>query len=436
MRRAWRSAQRLGAQIDALWVRKPGHDAERRRSRSRSRPCAGSRSCSARTSSRRRGTTSSRPCAASSYERGSTYVFVGTPDESRRPRDPQRLAPLGARPRAARASTSASSPTAPTGRSRWTDERARRRCSPSSPRCSRSRSRSFSPRGDRREGARCGRAAGGSSSRSPAALDPTVLDAAIRIARAEEAVLVPAYLLDRAAALRRGLAARATQVEMAMPLLEAVEHAALRAGVPVDARIEKGRTLTHALQRLWEVERLRPDRRAGAGGRPRRLHREGARLAPHERADGDAGPEARRIAPYRSARGLARARLRKTRDSSPRDLSGAVAPRPGHALRPDGGRAPPDRPRAADLRRGRDLLRRLRHRGGDGRAPRRGPARAPRRAADLDRGRGRSWRSSSRRTGRRSTPTRSRAARTSSPARTSARCRASSPPRRCSSTTS
>ena len=39
-----------------------------------------------------------------------------------------------------------------------------------------------------------------------------------------------------------------------MPLLEAVEHAALRAGVPVDARIEKGRTLTHALQRLWEVE--------------------------------------------------------------------------------------------------------------------------------------------------------------------------------------
>ena len=41
-----------------------------------------------------------------------------------------------------------------------------------------------------------------------------------------------------------------------MPLLEAVEHAALRAGVAVDARIEKGRTLTHALRRLWEVERF------------------------------------------------------------------------------------------------------------------------------------------------------------------------------------
>ena len=32
------------------------------------------------------------------------------------------------------------------------------------------------------------------------------------------------------------------QVAIAMPLLEAVEHAALRAGVPVDARIESGRT--------------------------------------------------------------------------------------------------------------------------------------------------------------------------------------------------
>jgi hypothetical protein len=43
---------------------------------------------------------------------------------------------------------------------------------------------------------------------------------------------------------------------VAMPLLEAVEHAALRAGVPVDARIESGRTPIHALQRLWQVERF------------------------------------------------------------------------------------------------------------------------------------------------------------------------------------
>ena len=85
------------------------------------------------------------------------------------------------------------------------------------------------------------------------ALDPAVLQAAIRIARAEEAVLVPAYLIlvpfefTLEAPLKR-------EVEVAMPLLDAVEHAALRAGVPVDARIERGRTLRDALQRLWQLE--------------------------------------------------------------------------------------------------------------------------------------------------------------------------------------
>jgi hypothetical protein len=84
-------------------------------------------------------------------------------------------------------------------------------------------------------------------------LEKTVLDAAIRIAHAEAAVLVPAYLLivplqyDEESPLR-------DQVARAMPLLEAVERAALEAGVPVDARIEKGRTLTHALERLWRAE--------------------------------------------------------------------------------------------------------------------------------------------------------------------------------------
>jgi len=84
-------------------------------------------------------------------------------------------------------------------------------------------------------------------------LDPSVLEAAIRIARAEDAVLVPAYLLILPLAYGEDSPAR-DQVKLAMPLLEAVEHAALRAGVPVDARIEKGRTLTHAVKRLWEAE--------------------------------------------------------------------------------------------------------------------------------------------------------------------------------------
>jgi hypothetical protein len=84
-------------------------------------------------------------------------------------------------------------------------------------------------------------------------LDAGVLAAAIRIARAENAVLVPAYLLIVPLQYAEDSPQR-EQVKLAMPLLEAVEHAALRAGIPVDARIEKGRTLTHALRRLWEAE--------------------------------------------------------------------------------------------------------------------------------------------------------------------------------------
>jgi hypothetical protein len=84
-------------------------------------------------------------------------------------------------------------------------------------------------------------------------LDQTVLDAAIRIAQAQEATLVPAYLL-RVPLQYPEDSPLAAEVEVALPLLEAVEHAGLRAGVPVDARIEKGRSSTHALRRLWDVE--------------------------------------------------------------------------------------------------------------------------------------------------------------------------------------
>ena len=85
------------------------------------------------------------------------------------------------------------------------------------------------------------------------ALDPTVLAAGIRIARAEDATLVPAYLIVVPLEQPED-APMQQQVTTAMPLLEAVEHAALRAGVPVDARIESGRTPVHALKRLWEAE--------------------------------------------------------------------------------------------------------------------------------------------------------------------------------------
>ena len=100
-------------------------------------------------------------------------------------------------------------------------------------------------------------------------LDATVLEAAIRVARAEQATLVPAYLL-RVPFQYSEESPLADEVAVAMPLLEAVEHAALRSGVPVDARIEKGRTPTHALRRLWQVESfdrvLAPAPSANGGG--------------------------------------------------------------------------------------------------------------------------------------------------------------------------
>jgi hypothetical protein len=84
-------------------------------------------------------------------------------------------------------------------------------------------------------------------------LDPVVLDAAIRVALAEHATLVPAYLIVTPLQYRLDSPMQ-HEIEVAMPLLEAVEHAALRAGLDVDARVETGRTATHALQRLWEAE--------------------------------------------------------------------------------------------------------------------------------------------------------------------------------------
>jgi hypothetical protein len=86
-------------------------------------------------------------------------------------------------------------------------------------------------------------------------LDPTTLAAAIRIAHAEEATLVPAFLIVTPLEFAMD-APMGRQVGVAMPMLEAVECEASRAGVPVDARIEAGRTPTHALQRLWSVERF------------------------------------------------------------------------------------------------------------------------------------------------------------------------------------
>jgi hypothetical protein len=82
----------------------------------------------------------------------------------------------------------------------------------------------------------------------------TALDSALRLARAENATLVPAYLAN--VPLRLTLEAPIpSECEIAMPLLEAVERRATKLEVPVDARIERGRTPRHALAQLLEHER-------------------------------------------------------------------------------------------------------------------------------------------------------------------------------------
>jgi hypothetical protein len=79
------------------------------------------------------------------------------------------------------------------------------------------------------------------------ALSQQALDAALRLAIAEDATLVPVFLarvsldlpLDTPLPRQSGLA---------LPLQEAIEHRAARFGVPVDSRIERGRTYRHALR--------------------------------------------------------------------------------------------------------------------------------------------------------------------------------------------
>lgn len=84
-------------------------------------------------------------------------------------------------------------------------------------------------------------------------LSEAALDAALRLAKAEDATLVPAYLatvpmtMPLASALPR-------QCEDAIPILEAIDQRAAKAGVEVDSRIERGRTYRHALAELLSHE--------------------------------------------------------------------------------------------------------------------------------------------------------------------------------------
>lgn len=86
-------------------------------------------------------------------------------------------------------------------------------------------------------------------------LSRAALDATLRIARAEGATLVPAFLARVPLNLPLDTAVP-YQCDMALPLLEVIEQRARAAGVPVDGRIERGRTYRHAVRELIEHERF------------------------------------------------------------------------------------------------------------------------------------------------------------------------------------
>jgi universal stress protein family protein len=84
-------------------------------------------------------------------------------------------------------------------------------------------------------------------------LSTSALDSALRIARVEQATLVPAYLAPIPMALP--LDTPIPRVcGQAFELQEAIEQRAAAAGIPVDARIGRGRTVRHALRELLADE--------------------------------------------------------------------------------------------------------------------------------------------------------------------------------------
>ena len=86
-------------------------------------------------------------------------------------------------------------------------------------------------------------------------LSRRALEAAMRLAKVEDATLMPAFLAT--VPLHLGLETPLPkQSAVGMPLLEAIEQRAAAQDIPVDARVERGRSYRHALSRLLAAERF------------------------------------------------------------------------------------------------------------------------------------------------------------------------------------
>ena len=88
-----------------------------------------------------------------------------------------------------------------------------------------------------------------------ALVSQATLDATLRLARSQDATLVPAYLVIVPQHLSLESPAPVRECEAALPVLELIDQRASRAGVPIDSRVERGRTHRHALASLMEHER-------------------------------------------------------------------------------------------------------------------------------------------------------------------------------------
>lgn len=87
------------------------------------------------------------------------------------------------------------------------------------------------------------------------AISRRALEAAVRLAKAENATIMPAFL----ARVPRHLPLDAPlprQCEQGMPLVEAIEQRITSQRIPVDARIARGRSYRDALRHLIEAEQF------------------------------------------------------------------------------------------------------------------------------------------------------------------------------------
>src|SRR5689334_4993002 len=87
------------------------------------------------------------------------------------------------------------------------------------------------------------------------AISRRAFEAATRLARAENAIIMPAFLARVPMSLPLDTPVP-RQSEDGMPLLEAIEQKAAALGLPVESRVARGRSYRDALRRLLEQEQF------------------------------------------------------------------------------------------------------------------------------------------------------------------------------------